>query len=361
MCVKRQKNGTGTFKHRKRKDGTEYVEYRVYMGIGADGKPWRPSFYGDTEKLALQARNDWEKNRGKVPIERVKTVSQWADKWLELYKKPSVEYSTYRNYQMYVENHIKPKLGALKLEQVRPAHIKQFLASLPVDMSQSAKRHINIALNGIFKSAVENHFCSENPVRPMPMPKADPEEIEVFTPEEISRIMERARTNPHAIYVLLPLYTGMRLSEMSALIWPNVDYKNGQIIVRTAMTRKEGGGYEPGPTKGKKTRVEPLDGSLLAAMQAVPVTGMYVLPGKNGEPMTPHQFEGRYKKFFKDSGIRYLTPHKCRHTYATYLIRGGADLRAVQKLLGHAHVVTTEIYTHVNLEDLKNNVKKLGY
>ena len=52
--MKRQKNGTGTFKKRKHKDGTEYVEYRVYLGLGADGKPWRPSFYGRTEKEAVK-------------------------------------------------------------------------------------------------------------------------------------------------------------------------------------------------------------------------------------------------------------------------------------------------------------------
>jgi len=356
----RQKNGTGTFKHRK--DGT--IEYRVYMGIGSDGKPWRPSFYGKTEKDALQSYKDWMKNSGNVPIEKVKTVSEWADKWLEIYKKngkKKIAYSTYRNYKMYVENHIKPRIGKLKLEQVRPAHIEKMFSELPAGMSQSARRHINIALNGIFKTAVENHFCKENPISPMPMPQTDPEEIKVFTPEQIEEIIKNAVVNHLGIYALFPLYTGMRVSEICALTWSNVDYDSDQIAVRAAMTRAEEGGYIAGKPKGKKTRIEPLTPELKSALRGIPVNSTLVLCDKTGGALTVHQYESRYKKFFTDSGLFYLSPHKCRHTYATYLLRGGADLRVVQTLLGHVHLSTTEIYTHVNVDDLKNNVKKLNY
>jgi len=353
----RQKNGTGTFKHRK--DGT--VEYRVYMGIGSDGKPWRPSFYGKTEKDALQVYKDWVKNSGNVPIEKVKTVGEWAVKWLEIYKKNNVAYSTYRNYKMYVEKYIKPLIGALRFEQVRPAHIEQLFNKLRDDMSQSARRHINIALNGIFKTAIENHFCKENPVKSMPMPQTDPEEIKVFSPEQVKLIMEKAPAHPNGIYVLLPLYTGMRIGEIAALMRTSVDFGNEQIMIRAAMTRAEAGGYEEGKTKSRKARVTPIPEELKATLQKLPTSGLYVLCGKDGAPLTIHQYEYRYKKFFTDTGIEYLSPHKCRHTYATYLLRGGADLRAVQILLGHLHVATTEIYTHVNTDDLKSNVKKLNY
>lgn len=56
-----------------------------------------------------------------------------------------------------------------------------------------------------------------------------------------------------------------------------------------------------------------------------------------------------------------MPPHKCRHTFATYMLRSGADIRAIQTLLGHATLKTTEIYTEVDVDDLKNNVKKLNF
>jgi site-specific recombinase XerD len=354
---KRQSNGAGTYISRK--DGT--VEYRISNGIGTGGNPRTKSFYGKNKKAAREKYEAWKAESGNVQIEKVKTVGEWADKWLAIYKKNNVAYSTYRNYKMYVENHITPRIGSLRFEQVRPAHIEQLFNDLPKDMSQSARRHINITLNGIFKTAIENHFCKENPVKPMPMPQTDPEEIKVFSHEQVKLIMEKAPAHPNGIYVLLPLYTGMRIGEIAALMRTSVDFGNEQIMIRAAMTRAEAGGYEEGKTKSRKARVAPIPEELKAALQKLPTSGLYVLCGKGGAPLTIHQYEYRYKKFFKDTGIEYLSPHKCRHTYATYLLRGGADLRVVQILLGHSHVATTEIYTHVNTDDLKNNVMKLGY
>lgn len=354
--IRRQKNGTGSFYHRK--DGT--VQYRVYLGTGADGKPFRPSFYGKDEKEALQAYKAWEKNSGNTPIERVKTVGDWADKWLELYKKDKVAYSTYRNYKMYVENHIKPKLGKLKFESVRPAHIEQFYTRLPKDMSYSARRHINIALSGIFNTAVENRLCSENPVKPMKMPIRDPEAVKAFTVSQVDQIIKSAAGHKYGMYVLFPLYTGMRISEITALLWSSIDFDNMQITIKSAMTRAEDGGYEVGETKSRKIRIVPISEKFKAMLESMPKTGLYVFSDK-GKPLTLHQYEWRYQTFFRETGNFFLSPHKCRHTYATYLLRGGADLRVIQSLLGHSTVGVTEIYTHVNVDDLKNNIAKLGY
>ena len=77
--------------------------------------------------------------------------------------------------------------------------------------------------------------------------------------------------------------------------------------------------------------------------------------------MTPGSFRRQYDKFFAGLPIRKLSPHKLRHTYATYLIKGGAELRAVQTLLGHSSVRVTEIYTHVDTSDQRRATQKLAY
>ena len=77
--------------------------------------------------------------------------------------------------------------------------------------------------------------------------------------------------------------------------------------------------------------------------------------------MTPGSFRRQYGNFFADLPVRKLSAHKLRHTYATYLIKGGAELRAVQTLLWHSSVSVTEIYTHVDTSDQRRATQKLAY
>lgn len=77
--------------------------------------------------------------------------------------------------------------------------------------------------------------------------------------------------------------------------------------------------------------------------------------------MTPGSFRRQYETFFADLPVRMLSPHKLRHTYATYLVRYSAELRAVQSILGHQSVGVTESYTHVNVEDQRRAANKLAY
>lgn len=348
---KRQRNGTGTFCTRA--DGT--LQYRVSMGIGSDGVAIRKSFYGKTQKECIQKYTDWIKDGRNVSIEKVKTVGEWADKWLEIYKKDQVAYSTYRNYKMYVDNHIKPKIGGLKFQQVRHAHIAALYAGIS-ELSDSARHHIYVTLNGIFDTAVANRFCSDNPIVP-PSKIHESKEIQIFSLPDIRTILES--TKPNAAYPQLLLYTGLRIGELMALKWS--DISEDMITVSKAITRDPQGGYTEGATKSKRIRLVAMQPPLAALLETLPKQGIYILANPDSSHLTPHQFERRYHSALTAIGVPYLSPHKCRHTYGTYLIKGGADLRSVQVLLGHSKSTTTEIYTHVDTDDIKNNVAKLKY
>lgn len=354
----RQKNGTGSFRHRER-NGKEFVEYRVSLGIRMNGDLNRKSFYGSTERDCIKQYKEWMKSGKYLAIERVKTVGEWADKWLELYKKDKVSYGTYRNYKLYVDKHIKPKLGKLKFEQVRPVHIEAFIQEEQA-LSESARHHILVALNGVFQTAVENRFCVENPVR---MPKSKPLEqtikVQVFPKDEIKKILES--TAASAAYPQLLMLTGLRRGELLALTWSDIDFENEIITVSKSVARTEKEGYQIKSTKSGKTRYVGIGSQLEKILRGMPRKGLYVLTTQKGGRLSPNQFDKEYRRFFDQTGLGYLSPHKCRHTYATYLQKGGADLRAIQELLGHSKVTVTEIYTHVDTEDIKNNVSKLAY
>lgn len=395
----RQKNGTGSFYHRK--DGT--VQYRVYLGIGADGKPMRPSFYGKDEKEALKAYNSWIKTSGKLPIERVQTVGEWADKWLELYKKDKVGYKTYKNYKLYVEKHIKPHIGTLKLESVRPAHIAQLYQKESV-LSASALRHISISLNGIFETAIDNRFCTINPAEKVTPPHKVKAPPTAFTSDEVDKLLTYAPFHKSGGLICALLYTGLRMGELCALQWGDIHMDEMYLDINKTIAEVEnkdtstlviGGvekhhkkyGIKPVP-KSDKSRIVALTAKGIELFKTIPKTNIYAFPSLTGGFMTPNQFREQYeqsikfvnkqldaaceayKKMHPDAKqsdlaefnhVRLLSPHKCRHTYASHLLAGGANMRVVQEQLGHQQISTTEVYTHVDIASRRNNVTMLKY
>ena len=149
--------------------------------------------------------------------------------------------------------------------------------------------------------------------------------------------------------------TGCRISEMMALSWRDIDFTNGSVIVIG---------------KGSKQRLcilgsralEALTRLRRAAEEFVPDGGAAASPvflGLKGERMTPRDAERRMKKWLTAAELPPdLSPHKLRHSFATHLLDAGADLRSVQEMLGHSSLATTQIYTHVSIERLKDEYAK---
>lgn len=137
---------------------------------------------------------------------------------------------------------------------------------------------------------------------------------------------------------------GLRISELVTLTW-------GRVDVRDGVARVLG--------KGSKERLVPLGRVAQALLRehkknSRPAPADAVLPALRGKPMTAGWIQRRMKRYLHLAGLpANLTPHKLRHSFATHLLNAGADLRAVQELLGHASLSTTQIYTHVGIRRLK--------
>ncbi len=149
--------------------------------------------------------------------------------------------------------------------------------------------------------------------------------------------------------------TGLRVSELTGLTLSNIDLQAG--IVRVVG-------------KGNKERMVPFGeeaGNWLRKwlQKRASIANTHLFPGRSGKAMSRQNFWQRIKLYASRAGISPLpSPHTLRHAFATHLLNHGADLRAVQMLLGHAHITTTEIYTHVSrarLHDLVNSAHPLGH
>lgn len=359
--IKNERASPGDGSLRQRKDGT--WEYRVSIGMDANGKRIAKSFYSKDKSGALAKKKyrEWLSNQ-QVGIEAVK---QWAEVWLETYKKNKVAPKSYANYKLYVEHHIIPEIGDLKLDDVRPVHIEQIYLT-KAGLSASALNHIKIALNGIFETAIDNRLCTTNPAKKPRPPKKTSKAPEAFTKDEVTKLLAFASTHQCGAYVEALLYTGMRIGELCALLWSDIDLENMIVSVNKAIATVDldGEKYDvKDTTKTGKPREVVLTDSGASVFKSAPKKGLYVFTGKSGSFCTPDEYRKRYDKVFHDLGesVRHLSPHKCRHTYASHFLAGGANIRAVQDQLGHARITTTEIYTHVDIDSRKENVAKLTY
>ncbi len=143
--------------------------------------------------------------------------------------------------------------------------------------------------------------------------------------------------------------TGIRLSELTGL-------KPGDLDFAAGLVRVLG--------KRRKERIVPIGAPACAALQAYlavarPEPGRALFRNARGGNLTPRSVERLVDRYIRQVGARPgLSPHSLRHTFATHLLNAGADLRAVQELLGHANLATTQIYTHVTTERLKAEYRK---
>ena len=394
--MKKRTNGEGSYT----KLSSGNIRYRVKVEF--DGVDYgRQSFIGTSKTDAYNKYKEWLASSTKAPIEKVRTVAQWADHWLEVYKRPDVEYKPYLDYKMYIDRHIVPAIGRLKLSDVRPAHIKRLLAEARTKptkqypsgkpLSRSSQEKILWALKGIFFTAADNNLCHKDPTQKITLGEPEPKKPSVFTKEHIKVITAFLHEHEYGPHLGIYLYSGLRPGEGIGLMWVDHDPDNMTFHVRRSMTLTEEEGYQITPgIKKKDERIVAYNKALRPLLDKLPRNSIYILSrpvtitsdGASKTIYTNHthgSYLWLYKKFFKALNekietenknkelkaqippIPFLSPHKMRHTYATFLRKGGADLDEVRELLGHKSISTTQIYDTVDLDDMKNSVQKLSY
>jgi integrase/recombinase XerD len=232
--------------------------------------------------------------------------------------------------------------------------IMEYVASLAGSLSvRSIARNLS-SLKMFYRFLVSEGKVKRNPTRLLSAPKLPRRLPGVLSIEEVDRLLcqpdastERG-TRDRAMLELL-YATGLRVSELVNLKMTNVNLEAG--YVRTVG-------------KGSKERMVPMGGKALEALKEYLDRGRpgilkkrsssHLFPGPRGKPLTRQGFWKIIKRYGLTAGIRKpITPHALRHSFASHLLEHGADLRSVQIMLGHADIATTQIYTHVTRERLK--------
>ena len=372
---KQKSNGSGMM--RKRADNS--WEYRRSYGYDLSGKLMQKSFYGKTQAECRRKRDEYDKQA--VNITSIQTVEQWALKWLEIYKKGNCSIDTYRQYETLVTKYIIPTLGRSKLMSVKPAHILEFM-NLHKTKSQSHVNKLRITMNSIFDTAIDNDLCVKNPVKNVRVEGVKTPEKAIFSDEELKIIVDSCleeRSNiSDALFTLL--HTGVRREELLGLMWKDIDFDNDVISINRAVIAQEGKKTLKNTLKNDYSkRVIPLFPPVKEMLQSRDRSSDFVFPTVSGEYYSPHRFNMAFKRLLERinrvnmqkaekevaddntkktedifTPVSILTPHNCRHTFASQLLKKGVDIKIIQMILGHSDIsMTGNVYTHVDVDTIK--------
>lgn len=245
-------------------------------------------------------------------------------------------------------------------KSISPDHITNFLAFRKRSGLQAASVRLDaVAIRIFFRFLVARQGWSENPAETLSLPRPEKHLPETLGVEQVRKLIESITpSDPQGVRdraMLELLYSsGLRVSELCAARLENLDLDAGFIRVTG---------------KGSKTRLIPVGVPAIATVRQYlesgrpPLvrrwTGAEIFLSVRGKKLTPQRVWQLIKQYASRAGIgTNVYPHLLRHSFATHLLGGGADLRIIQELLGHSDISTTQIYTHVEKSGLKAVIKK---
>lgn len=337
------------------------VEVKATIGKTLDGKRIQKSFYGHS-KLDAQKKADEYKleqelaNRtGDMFIKKEYTFGEWANKWLEVYKKPNTSENTYKfTYENTVEKHLKPYFGKASLTSIRSVDVQNFFAT-KTEYSESMLDKMRNCLTDIFSTAIDNDLCFKNPVKNIKITSTAKKNIKrVLSDNEIEKLILLSIEAMPEIPILLT--TGIRRGELLGLQWGDIDFKNGLLTVNRSIADSKEQRIKVNPPKWGSVRIIPLQQRTVDLLKSLPRNSEYVFTNDEGDINSPNTWAQRLGRFMRTVGgdIPAVTAHEMRHTYGTALRRQGVDIYTIQKVMGHKDIqMTTELYVHNEVDELK--------
>jgi integrase/recombinase XerC len=237
------------------------------------------------------------------------------------------------------------------LSKLEIHHVRRFVAQLHArGLDGRSLARMLSAWRGFYRYLARDHGYTNNPCAGLRAPKAKKSLPHALSPDEAGRMMQipgedNLATRDKAIYELL-YSSGLRLSELTGLVPPDVNFSDATVCVTG---------------KGAKTRIVPVGTQALAALKTwLEKRALLVKEGidalfvnRNGTRLSARAIQYRMKDWALKLGLASnVHPHVLRHSFASHVLQSSGDLRAVQEMLGHASISTTQVYTHLDFQQL---------
>lgn len=384
MSRKTRKRANGEGSIYQIKSGSRKGMWVAQVTIGTDpktGRLKRKSFYGKTRREVKEKMDDYLDlmNQG-LDIETAKrlTFGEWLIQWLELYKRPNVKITTYEGYKGHIERTIVPALGHITLADLTTDDIQALYTRLQQDgKSPSYIQNIHKIINPCLQKAADNRLIQNNPASRTERPavrKSSGKAMSEADMQKFMAVVDDQDDRWRAAFLTL-MGTGLRVGELLALEWDDIDLENGLISVNKTLSRTKGQGLiVDKPKTAASEATVPMPNFVIKAIKRHKVSQAawalkkgeeyqnrkIVFASLRGTYMSPRNFQRKHYELVKKAGIEHINVHGLRHTYATRLLEQGENLRVVQELLRHANISTTgDIYSHVTVQVKKQAAQKM--
>ena len=356
---KPRRHGSGSVYRRPERKGKQWVAQIVLE----NGKTRQRYF--NTEKEADEALNEmlYQQRQGKLATGPRQTVKQYMEYWLEIHRS-SLKLSTYALYRRHLDNHILPGLGHYQLQSLTVDQVQAFYSKkLQERLSARTLRTLHAILSTALRDAVKWKRLSVNVCEYVTLPRISKYEVKPLDQAQAKRLLEVAKGGPLECLLTLALVTGMRLGEMLALRWSDINFEEKSLQVRHTVNFIEGYGFvetEPKTDSSRRTidlpqvAVDALKQHHTGQLETRLKVGAawqeqgLVFMNEHGGYLGRAWIQKLFKKLLEQAGLPSMRMHDLRHSAATILLKMGVPAHVVQEILGHANIsMTLGVYGHV--------------
>lgn len=308
---------------------------------------------------------------GKIKAKKdvfIMTIKELLFMWLDNYEKERVKPRTYSRYQSIIGLHLVPEFGDISIENLKRRAIQEFLTKKKKegnllsgkDLSSASTNLMLTVLSMAFEYAIDMEVCEDNPCVRLKRIPEDSKKIDAFTRDEQKKIEAYIKSSDdrRLFGILLDFYSGMRIGELIALEWQDVDFDKGLIYINKTAYRDKSktGEWEvciDKPKTKSSERVIPLPTCIIELMKEYSITSKsnYVIENKKSERMSIRSYQYIFEKITEKVGVRKLNFHAIRHTFATRAIECGMDIKTLSEIMGHKNAsITLNRYAHSMLD-----------
>lgn len=364
----------------KRKDG----RYQIQKSF--DGK--MKSFYGRTKFEVISKYNQFVANK-KNGVQSG-TLSECVYEWMLNFKFGKIKSSSYDRLETVYKYHLKDDpIGKMQVHEIKSIDLQRYIdrKSFPKDkdelLSISSIKKIKELLSGYYKYAYEQNIVTFNPMLAVQLPIQDNMEKKTKQVDEIPQNVLDAlysdcnMTRRYNTALIILLNTGLRIGELIALNWNDIDIANKIIRVnKTISVSKKRNGTEEISGRNKSigstktscgNRIIPINKKVIECLELIKsenkklgISPSNVISTKKGTMASARNIQRAFDEWLKSNGFNHYNLHALRHTFGSILIRKGVDIKVVSELLGHSNIQTTyNIYIHVIQEQKAKAVNLL--